>query len=66
MLFIRLVLFAGLVALLFRPVAAEDVLFIGNSFTFGASAPVVRANGGVPKLVEEIAQAKGKKLATSS
>jgi hypothetical protein len=64
--FIRLVLFAGLVALLFRPLAAEDVLFIGNSFTFGAGAPLVRLNGGVPMLVEEIAQAKGKKLATSA
>jgi hypothetical protein len=41
------------------PLRADDVLFIGNSFTFGGSALVVQRNGGVPKLFEAIARAKG-------
>jgi hypothetical protein len=45
---------------------ADDVLFIGNSFTFGANRPVVVMNGGVPKLFEEIARAKGKDVTTSA
>jgi hypothetical protein len=45
---------------------ADDVLFFGNSFTFAALAPKVRENGGVPKLVEEIAKAKGKQLSTAA
>ena len=49
-------------ALLIGPLRAENVLFIGNSFTFGASAPVVRVNGGVPKLFEAIAVAEGKSV----
>jgi hypothetical protein len=39
---------------------AENVLFIGNSFTYGAEAPLVVLHGGVPKLFEEIARAKGR------
>ena len=39
---------------------ADNVLFIGNSFTFGAQAPAVQLNGGVPKLFEAIARAKGR------
>ena len=43
---------------------AEDVLFIGNSFTYGGPENVIRNNGGVPKLVEAIAASKGKTLST--
>jgi hypothetical protein len=39
---------------------ADNVLFFGNSFTYGAEAPAVQQNGGVPKLFEEIARAKGR------
>jgi len=45
---------------------ADDILFIGNSFTYGATAPLVWLNGGVPKLFEEIALAKGRQVATSA
>ena len=45
---------------------ADDVLFIGNSFTFGATAREVQKNGGVPKLFEEIATAKGRQVATAA
>jgi hypothetical protein len=48
------------------PAAAEDVLFIGNSFTFGASVPVLQRNGGVPKLVEAISLGLGHDLTTDS
>lgn len=51
-----IVLLAAAVGSLLR---ADDVLFIGNSFTFGGSALVVQRNGGVPKLFEAIARAKG-------
>jgi hypothetical protein len=44
------------------PSRGDDVLFIGNSFTFGATAPEVDKNGGVPKLFEEIARAKGRQV----
>jgi hypothetical protein len=43
------------------PLRADRVLFIGNSFTIGSAAPVVQHNGGVAKLFEAIAQAKGRK-----
>ncbi len=43
---------------------AEEVLFIGNSLTFGGSDAAVAKYGGVPKLVEAIAVAKGKSLST--
>jgi len=42
---------------------AEDVLFIGNSYTYGGPEAVVREHGGVPKLVELVAASKGKSLA---
>ncbi len=45
---------------------AEDILFIGNSYTFAAQAPAVEAHGGVPKLFEEISRAKGKHVTTDS
>jgi hypothetical protein len=53
-------------ALLFSPLRADNVLFIGNSFTFGAAAPLVRLNGGVPKLFEAIANAEGKNVTAYS
>ena len=40
---------------------AGNILFVGNSFTFAAGAPAVDKLGGVPKLVEAIAAAKGRK-----
>jgi hypothetical protein len=55
-----------LVAAASLPARADDVLFIGNSFTFGATAPPVQKNGGVPKLFAEIATAKGREVATSA
>jgi hypothetical protein len=55
-------IFLLLFALLLVPVRADNVLFIGNSFTFGAGAPLVRLGGGVPKLFEAIADAEGKKV----
>src|SRR5258706_7994214 len=45
---------------------ADDILFIGNSFTYGETAPAVKKNGGVPKLFEEIALAKGRQVATAA
>ena len=57
---------ALLAAFAFVSARADDVLFIGNSFTYGAMAPEVQANGGVPKLFEAIALAKGKQVATSA
>ncbi len=44
--------------------SAENILFIGNSFTFGAGDPAIIKLGGVPKLVEAIATAKGKACVT--
>jgi hypothetical protein len=46
------------------PLRADDVLFFGNSFTFGAMAPVVQRHGGVPKLFEAIARARGHEVTT--
>jgi len=43
---------------------AEDVLFIGNSYTAGGPNAEIRKHGGIPKLVEEIAASKGRKLST--
>jgi hypothetical protein len=43
---------------------ADDILFVGNSFTFGAGDKVVQAHGGVPRLVHEIALAKNRQLLT--
>lgn len=43
---------------------AENVLFIGNSYTYGAGSAVL-TNGGVPKLFEAIAAAKGKSISTT-
>ena|ERR1700677_296640 len=43
---------------------AEEILFIGNSFTFGDGDEAVLKLGGVPKLLEGIAASKGKKADT--
>jgi len=66
MVFLRHALFVLLVAVISLSARADDVLFVGNSFTFAAMAPTVRINGGVPKLFEEIALAKGRQVATSA
>ena len=55
-----------LIAASFTCARADDVLFFGNSFTIGVTAPLVKLNGGVPKLFEEIARAKGRQIATSA
>jgi hypothetical protein len=54
------VVFLGMASAL--PAGAEDVLFIGNSFTMGSPATALVKNGGVPELVEEIAIAKHKSI----
>lgn len=50
------------------PLRADDVLFIGNSYTYGDKGKdgetPVQAYGGVPKLLEAIAASKGKTLTT--
>jgi len=66
MIFIRHALFGLLLAVSYLSARADAILFIGNSFTFAAMAPAVRLHGGVPKLVEEIARAKGKPVTTSA
>src|SRR5438105_3010113 len=43
---------------------AEDILFIGNSFTYGAGDKAIQEHGGVPKLVEAIAASKGRTIQT--
>lgn len=60
---------AGLLGLYFlgfalMGVRADDILFVGNSFTYGGAEPGVADFGGVPKLVEAIAASKGKAAAT--
>ena len=61
-----LILLVAVASLASLPARGDDVLFIGNSFTFGATAPEVQKNGGVPKLLAEIAVAKGRQVATSA
>jgi len=61
-----LILFIAAASQASLPARADDVLFIGNSFTFGATAPEVQKNGGVPKLFAEIAAAKGRQVSTSA
>ena len=51
-----LVFFAAAFVLAAR---GEDVFFVGNSFTFGATVPGLAEKGGVPKMVEAIARSKG-------
>jgi hypothetical protein len=66
---LRLLALASLAPLLFLSLRAEDVLFIGNSFTYGAKGSLggetpVEHYGGVPKLLEAIAASKGKAVST--
>jgi len=56
----RLIVCGVLAALSWTAANADDVLFFGNSFTFGAEAPLVVLHGGVPKLFEAVARAKGR------
>jgi hypothetical protein len=60
----------ALVLLVFVPGAfaarADEALFIGNSFTFGATVPGLAEKGGVPKMVEAIARSKGINLTADS
>jgi hypothetical protein len=60
--FLRFLLFA----LLASPSRADNLLFFGNSFTFAAEAPAIQRGGGVPKLVEAIARAKGHDVTTTA
>lgn len=48
------------------PCWAENVLFVGNSYTIGSRQDPIAEAGGVPKYVEEIAASKGKTLATKT
>jgi len=66
MFFLRVAFVGLLMATACIAARADDILFFGNSFTFAEGAPVVKAHGGVPKLVEVIAQAKGKQVATEA
>lgn len=58
-------LFGLLLAVPAPAFGAENILFIGNSFTYGFGCPAVQNIGGVPKLVEVIAAAKGRKAAVA-
>lgn len=66
----RLALLTGLWAVLIAGASlvlrADEVLFIGNSFTYGASVPGLPKDGGVPALFEAIARAKGQAVTVSS
>jgi len=59
--FIQAVTLAVILAVSATAFCTEDILFVGNSFTFAAGAQAVAKFGGVPKLVEAIASAKGRK-----
>jgi hypothetical protein len=45
---------------------ADDILFIGNSFTYGASVPDLPKDGGVPALFQAIARAKGQNVTVTA
>jgi hypothetical protein len=62
----RRVLSLVLIAVAAPALRADDILFIGNSFTFGASVPDLPKDGGVPALFEAIARAKGQPVTVSS
>lgn len=49
-----------------RGCGAESVLFFGNSYTIGSHVPGVENQGGLPKLIQVIAESKGHQLATQS
>jgi hypothetical protein len=62
----RLIWVCVLLAWTFLHARADDILFFGNSFTFGASVDGLAFHGGVPKMVEVIARAKGHEMSASS
>lgn len=64
--FLRQALLVLILATTCQAVRADEILFIGNSFTFGATAPTVEHNGGVPALFAGIARAKGKRVEISA
>ena len=66
LLILRYLLLGLVVGLMGLSARADDILFFGNSFTFADMAPMVMKHGGVPKLVEEIAKAKGKPVETTA
>jgi hypothetical protein len=61
----RAALIALLLILALRPVSADSVLFIGNSYTEGALSAAGQ-HGGVPEMFAEIAQAKGRTVTTGT
>ena len=63
--FFRLVLLALWLVLSGTAFCTETILFFGNSYTYADKAPAVEKLGGVPKLVEAIAAAKGKQTETT-
>jgi hypothetical protein len=63
---LRLLCLCALVADASLPAKADDILFFGNSFTFGASVPGLSDHGGVPKMVEAIARAEEHHMAVAS
>jgi hypothetical protein len=61
----RVVFFLLLLALLMisrRDAMAEKALFIGNSYTLGSHEPAAEHHGGLPAMVERVAQSKGRSL----
>jgi hypothetical protein len=66
MTFLRPVLVLALLAVASVSLRADNILFIGNSFTFADMAPLVKLNGGVPALVKAIAMAKGRQVETTA
>ncbi|MCE0523609.1 MAG: hypothetical protein LV480_11940 [Methylacidiphilales bacterium] len=63
---LRQALFVWLVAAISLPTRADNVLFIGNSFTLGAGSPVLGKDGGLAALFQAIARAKGRHVAASA
>lgn len=60
---LRRAILVAFFVLTFSCVHADDILFVGNSYTAGSSS-AFQKHGGVPKLFEEIAKAKGKQVTT--
>jgi hypothetical protein len=57
--------FPAVLALWFSPISSgQEILFFGNSFTFGGNEADVEAAGGVPQMVEGIGKANGLGVST--
>ncbi|CAN5733316.1 hypothetical protein BH09VER1_BH09VER1_39550 [soil metagenome] len=56
---LRSVLASVVLVCALHPVQAEDILFIGNSYTYGGAEVSIAKFGGIPKVVEAIAKSKG-------